>query len=86
MIRYVTQGGVKLKRYILLHRGEGVKNDQNWRYVIFGRPLRYIEIEMYSLQFCTWRILKPKSFIPQVHIEHFRSSGYNNIFVFIVTS
>ena len=39
MIRYVTQG-VKLKRYVLLHRGEGVKNDQDWRYVIFGQPLR----------------------------------------------
>ena len=47
MIRYVTQGGVKLKRYVSLHRGEGVKNDQNWRYVIFGRPApRHIDFEM----------------------------------------
>ena len=38
-IRYVTQGGGKSKRYVSLHRGgEGVKNDRNQRYVIFGRP------------------------------------------------
>ena len=40
MIRYVTQGGVKLELYVSLHKGGGgVKNDRNWRYVIVGRPL-----------------------------------------------
>ena len=44
MIRYVTQGeGAKLKRYVSLHRGEGVKIVSNWHYVVFGRPLTMIE-------------------------------------------
>ena len=34
MIRYVSQAE-ELKRYILLHRGEVVKNDRYQRYLIF---------------------------------------------------
>ena len=30
MIRYVTQGEAKLKRYVSLQMGEEVKNDQNY--------------------------------------------------------
>ena len=39
MIRCVTQGG-KAETLRFVTQGEGVKNDRNWRYVIFGRPLR----------------------------------------------
>ena len=37
--RFVTQGGAKPKRYVSLHRGRGIKNDKNQRYVIFGQAL-----------------------------------------------
>ena len=37
---YVTQGGGANQNVMIRYIGEkGVKNDQNWRYVIFERPL-----------------------------------------------
>ena len=41
--------GGKLKRYVLLYRGGGGKNEQNWCYVIFGRSLSLMSIMMIVL-------------------------------------
>ena len=41
-IRYVTQGGGQNRNVTIRYiGGRGVKNDQNLRYVIFGRPHTY---------------------------------------------